>query len=145
MNQIDKVRDIVENFEFTKGDYQGAEEQLYDFAECYAQLSIDEADELRCSFDARQRHSWLRVASTLFTKEFDEADMLRKDRLCKIFFALYSFDNLEFGYDSVMDIISISDQMKGHVEMAQKNWVIFSKITTRDTARNNLENKLFTS
>lgn len=37
---------------------------------------------------------------------------MEKEKLCRIFFALYSFENLEFGFDGAMDVISVSDQRK---------------------------------
>ena len=107
MTEINKTQDIVTNFVFKKGDYLGAEDQLSRFADSYAKLSVEEADILRSQFQAKDRLGWLRIASTLLCKFFPEANTLQKNRLCKIFFALYSFENLEFGFDGVKDLISI--------------------------------------
>lgn len=143
MAEINTTRDIVNKFDFRKDDYFGAEEQLARFADSYSKLNAEEADCLRSDFQAKDRLKWLRIASTLFCKFFSDAGISRKNRLCKIFFALYSFDNLEFGFDSVMDVISVSDQMKNHADLAKKNWESFSKLTSNDAARNNLENKIY--
>jgi hypothetical protein len=143
MTKVNNIQDIVANFVFKKGDYLGAEEQLSRFAESYAKLSADEAESLRNKFQAKDRLGWLRIASTLFCKLFSDADTLHKDKLCKIFFALYSFENLDFGFDGVNDVISVSDKLKGHPELARKNWDLFSKLTSNGVARNNLENKIF--
>ncbi len=94
-------------------------------------------------FHAKDRLGWLRIASTLFCKLFSDVDTLHKDELCKIFFALYSFENLDFGFDGVNDVISVSEKLKGNTELARKNWNLFSKLTSNDMARNNLENKIF--
>ncbi len=50
---------------------------------------------------------------------------------------------MDFGFDGVMDLISISEKVKGHTDLARKNWDFFSKLTSNDMARNNLENKIF--
>lgn len=144
MTEINKTQDIVTNFVFKKGDYLGAEEQLSRFADSYAKLSVEEADTLRNQFQAKDRLGWLRIASTLLCKFFPEANTLQKNRLCKIFFALYSFENLDFGFDGVKDVISISEKVKNYTEITQKNWNFFSGLTSNNTARNNLENKIFT-
>ncbi len=143
MSKIFELQDIVNGFNFKKGDYVGAEDQLSKFAEGYAQLSAEEAELLRGEFFAKDRLGWLRIASTLFIKGFSDADSMEKEKLCRIFFALYSFENLEFGFDGVMDVISVSDQMKDHAGMAKRNWNQFSKLTSNDAAKNNLENKIF--
>ncbi len=143
MTDINKTQDIVAGFVFKKGDYLGAEEQLLIFADSYAKLTVEEADILRSKFKAKDRLGWLRIASTLFCKLFYDADILHKDKLCKIFFALYSFENLDFGFDSVIDVISVSEKLKSYTELARKNWDLFSKLTSNDMARNNLENNIF--
>lgn len=143
MSNISKLQAIVNGFNFKKGDYVGAEDQLSRFAESYAQLSLEDAELLRSEFDSKDRLGWLRIASTLFVKGFADADSMEKEKLCRIFFALYSFENLEFGFDGVMDVISVSDQMKGHAGMAKRNWKQFSELTSNDAAKNNLENKIF--
>jgi hypothetical protein len=143
MSNISKLQAIVNGFNFKKGDYVGAEDQLSRFAEIYAQLSLEEAELLRGEFDSKDRLGWLRIASTLFVKGFADADSMEKEKLCRIFFALYSFENLEFGFDGVMDVISVSDQMKGHAGMAKRNWKQFSELTSNDAAKNNLENKVW--
>ncbi len=143
MSDLSKLRNIVHGFSFNKGDYVGAEDQLSMFAESYSQLSAEEAELLRREFVSKDRLGWLRVASTLFVNCFEDASRIEKERLCRIFFALYSFENLEFGYDGVMDVISVSDQMKGHAGMARKNWEQFSDLTSSEAAKKNLENKIF--
>ena len=143
MTNISKLQDIINSFSFKKGDYVGAEDQLSRFAESYAQLSLEEAELLRGEFDSKDRLGWLRIASTLFVKGFADANSMEKEKLCRIFFALYSFENLEFGFDGVMDVISVSDQMKDHAGMAERNWSQFGKLTSNNAAKNNLENKIF--
>jgi hypothetical protein len=143
MSEVSKLLDIVNSFDFKKGDYLGAEEQLSMFAENYALLNAEDVELLRGKFCAKDRLGWLRVASTLLVKGFNDADSLRKEKLCRIFLALYSFENLEFGFDGVKDVIAVSDYMKSHAGMVKRNWDQFSKLTSSDTARNNLENKIF--
>ena len=143
MSKISKLQDIINNFNFKKGDYVGVEDQLSKFTESYALLSAEEAELLRGEFAAKNRLGWLRIASTLFIKRFSGADSMEKEKLCRIFFALYSFENLEFGFDGVMDVISVSDQMKGHTDMAKRNWKYFSELTSNNAAKNNLNNKIF--
>lgn len=129
MNQVDKVRSIVEGFEFKKGDYLGAEDQLSRFAEDYAQLSVDEADALRCSFDAKERLGWLGVACSLIRHSFSEADISRKAKLTRIFLALYSFDNLELGYDTLLNVRDIKSKFVGHESLIKESWKIYAKLT----------------
>ena len=132
MSDVLELLDIVERFPFAKGDYVGAEEQLSKFAENYALLSAEDAELLRGEFSAKDRLGWLRIASSLFMKVFAEADPMRKEKLCRIFFALYSFENLEFGFDGVMDVISVAGEINDHVDMAKRSWEIFSDLTSND-------------
>ena len=143
MTEVNKTHNIIADFAFEKGDYLGAEEQLSRFSDSYARLSADEAESLRNKFQAKDRLGWLRIASTLFCKFFSDADHLHKDKLCKIFFALYSFENLDFGFDAVNDVISVSEKLKSHTELARKNWDLFRVLTSNNMARNNLENNVF--
>jgi hypothetical protein len=145
MDEYSNLLDIVDKFRFHKGDYVGAEKQLSVFTENYSKLSANKAELLRKRFDAKDRLGWLRIASTLFTKSFSDADPFRKEKLCKIFFALYSFENLEFGFDGVMDIDAVSDQLKDSSEIAIKCWAQFEALTSNDIARKNLENRIFSS
>ena len=144
MSTVSKLQDIVNNFDFKKGDYAGAKEQLSKFAEVYALLDAEDAELLRGKFCAKDRLGWLRIASALFNKSFADANLLQKEELCRIFFALYSFENLDFGFDGVMDVISVSDQMKDYADIAKRSWNQFSKLTSSDIAINNIENKIFT-
>lgn len=143
MSEFNNTYNIVANFVFKKGDYLGAEEQFSRFADSYVKLSIEEAQLLRSKFKAKDRLGWLQVFLTIFCKFFSDADISHKNRLCKIFFALYSFDNLGVGYDSVNCVILISGELKKHTELARRNWDLFSKLTSNDLAVGNLENKIF--
>lgn len=59
-------------------------------------------------------------------------------------FAMYSFDNLGYGYDSVLDIIDISTLLRDDDErLAKEAWLPFKDLTTNKTAQKNLKNKLF--
>ena len=86
---------------------------------------------------------WLRIASTVFSKFFDQVEVSEKDKLVKIFFALYSFENLDFGYDAVLDLITVSNKMENYLYLAKKNWNIYSDITSNTIARENVESTLF--
>jgi len=145
VDNYSNLLDIVNAFRFQKGDYDGAEKQLLLFTENYSTLSANKAELLRNQFDAKDRLGWLRLASTLFTKDFSKADPLRKEKLCRMFFALYSFENLEFGFDGVMDIDAVSDQIKAVPEIATKCWAQFKALTSNDVAKENLETRLFSS
>ncbi len=143
MTDINTVYDIVNSIKFEYKDYLGAELQLLEFADNYAKLSPEEAEELRSVFDSKQRLGLFATSTSLFRKCFTEADAAQKDRLCKIFFALYSFDNLDFGYDSLLHVMSVADQIKAHRDLAKKHWNQFKVLTSRSNAIGNLENKLF--
>ena len=57
---------------------------------------------------------------------------------------MYSFDNLGFGYDSVLDIIDISTLLRDDDErLAKEAWLPFKDLKTNKTAQKNLKNKLF--
>ena len=143
MTLIDDVGTIAESFEFKKGDYLGAEEQLSKFAENYLELSAAEADQLRCGFDAKERLGLLGAATSVFQKSFLSAEILRKDKLCMILFACYSFDNMEFGCDSLRHIMPVLGDLEDYQELAHKNWLPFRRLTSNEIARKNLENRLF--
>lgn len=143
MSNIAKLRDIALSFDFKKGDYIGAETQLSRFAELYSNLNLDEADILRTEFDAKVRLGWLRIASTLIDKSFANADTLEKENLCKTFFAMYSFENLDSGYDGVMDLIAVSEKLRDFQEISMKAWEPYKNNICRVNARRNLEDKIF--
>lgn len=140
---IDEAKNIVDNFSFSKGDYIGAKDQLEKFSQIYMQLSVEQTNNLRGSYTAKERLGWLRIATTLFDKYFNDADYADKEKLIRIFFALYSFENLEFGFDGIMDLISVSDQMKNDIDLAKQNWSYFRELTSSVDAKNNLEKKIF--
>ena len=143
MAEISELQNIINGFNFERGNYTGAQTQLFFFAESYARLSAEEADQLRSNFDAKERLKWFRLASALMMRCFDSADELQKEKLFRIFFSLYSFENLEFGYDAVQDVISASYQMKKNIELSKKIWREYRDLTTNPIARNNIENKIF--
>lgn len=143
MEKIADLRDIVLSFDFKKGDYRSAEQQLARFAELYAKLNLNDAELLRSEFDAKTRLGWLRIASSLIEKSFADADSTKKEDLCRIFFAMYSFQNLDFGYDGVLDVIALAEKFKGNQEISKKAWAPFRENMSREIAIKNLENKLF--
>lgn len=143
MKMIHKARDILAKVDFQKGDFRGAERQLANFAKVYTQLSIEEIDLLRGEFDSRLRLGYLRVSTSLLSKEIEDADLERKEKLIRIFFTMYSFENLEFGYDGLQDVSLVMPYLQNCKELAQKNWVEFEKVTTSEIARINLKKILF--
>ena len=143
MAEISELQNIINGFNFERGNYIGAQKQLFFFAESYARLSIEEADRLRSNFDAKERLKWFRLASALMMRCFDSADELQKEKLFRIFFSLYSFENLEFGYDAVQNVISASYKMKKNIELSKKIWREYRDLTSNQIARNNIENKIF--
>ena len=143
MNDMRKVEEIIANFNFKKGDYSGAEDQLHEFSLSYEKLSPKEADILRGRFTPKDKLQWLRIASTLFCKFYRIADNAHKAKLYKIFFSLYSFENLDFGLDGLKDLISISEIVGGEGVGLKESWECFKDLTSSDVAINNVEIKLF--
>jgi hypothetical protein len=143
MKHIDQTIEIVKNFTFKKHDYIGAKEQLSQFSDSYARLNLEEANYLRSIFKAKDRFGWLCVASTVFLELFPDANTLLKEELTKIFFAVYSFDNLDFGYDSVLYVIEVKKCMIEQRKTLVKNWALYAGITSSITAKDNLEGHLF--
>jgi hypothetical protein len=143
MDNFDKAYDLAMKFCFQKGKYLDAERQLLSFAECYEKLNAEEANLLRSEFKAQDRLGWLRISTTTFLRLYPAADILQKENLCRIFFAFYSFDNLDFGYDSINDVISVSNEMKKDIDLSKKIWSIFREITSSEIATLNLEKKIF--
>lgn len=137
------VEKIVEEFHFTKGDYASAERQLLLFSQSYALLTDMQADAIRSSYNAKDRLGWLRIATVLLEKFFQEAPNFRKQDLLKIFFSLYSFENLDHGYDAVMDLIEVSERVKGFEQEARNLWAVYKPLTPNSVAVENLEKKLF--
>ena len=143
MDPIEKLTDLTRNFAFEKGDYEGVKIQFLKFAENYSQLNIDEADRLRDSIDAKIRMGWFGVSTSLFLHSVIDANSIQKDELCLILFAFYSFDNLDFGYDSLLDLARVSNILNENNATAKKNWLIFKKLTRRKIDIDKLENNIF--
>ncbi len=143
MTKVSVVENIVDRFSFAKGDYAGAESQLLKFAENYVQLSRSEAETVRCRYDSKMRLGWFRIAASLFEKLFADASHEQQQNLLKIFFALYSFENLGFGYDALMNVIKVSDQIKESDQDVIALWADYKTLTSNILAVDNLENKVF--
>ncbi len=144
MCTINGLQLLVETFKFAKQGYSSAEEQLIEFANLYAKLDPGSADQLRASIDSKVRLGLFGTASSLFQHSFPKAAETQRVRLLRIVFAMYSFDNLGFGYDSVRHIIDISKFIREeHELLAKKAWLPFRELTTNQIARNNLENHIF--
>lgn len=143
MSNLDIAFDAASEIDLRSPSWRQRKDQLREFSEAYSFLSEEEAITLRSTFDSKDRLAYFRSAASLFRDEFAEAAVDRKIELLRIFFALYSFDNLEFGYDSVQDVMAVSEEMRGYREVALREWEPFAQITSNDTAKKNLENKLF--
>lgn len=129
MKHIDQTIEIIKNFTFKKHDYIGAKEQLSQFSDSYAKLNLQEANDLRSIFKAKDRFGWLCVASTVFLELFPDANTLLKEELTKIFFAFYSFDNLDFGYDSVLYVIEVKKcVIEQHQTFAKKTGLYMQEL-----------------
>ncbi len=137
------VEKIIKEFHFTKGDYASAERQLLLFSQSYALLTDMQADAIRSSYDAKDRLGWLRIATILLKKFFQVAPKLRRKDLLNIFFSLYSFENLDHGYDAVMDLIEVSEKVKDFEPEARILWDVYKPLTSNAVAVENLEKKLF--
>ncbi len=143
MDPVEKLTDLAHSFVFEKGDYEGVKVQFLKFTENYSKLNIEEADRLRDSFDAKIRLGWFGVSTRLFLHSIIDANATQKDELCMILFAFYSFDNLDFGYDSLLDLARVSNALNANNAIAKKNWPIFKKLTSRKIAIDNLESNVF--
>ena len=141
--KISTLQGIVDDFQFSKGNYAGAERQLSAFAECYSHLSPSQAQSLREMYSAKERLGWFKVGVSLVNKLFDDAPAQQKQDLLKIFFAFYSFENLDFGYDALMDVIDVSSKIKERNIGAENLWYIYRKLTKSQVAIRNLESKCF--
>jgi hypothetical protein len=144
MCAIEDLLLVVEELSFRKYEYSDAESQLSDFANRFVELDPNSADQLRECFDSKVRLGLFRTASSLFRHSFPTALGVQKARLLRIVFAMYSFDNLNFGYDSVLDVIDISKLLQDQERcLAKEAWLPFKKLTTNKIAQGNLENHLF--
>lgn len=145
MSRIDAAYDIVTNFQFKANDYSEAGVQFLRFSEEFVQLNASEADTLRSVFDSKDRFTLFGIAASVFRERIEDSEKRQKSNLCRIFFALYSFDNLEFGYDSLLYLEENSGKFKKIQELAKESWLPFKALTTNELAWKNLENKIFTS
>ena len=139
MELVEKLAGMARNFVIEKGDYEGVKVQFLKFSEIYSQLNKHEADRLRDLFDPKIRHGWFKVTTSLFSNCFINVDSLQKDDLCGILFAFYSFDNLDFGYDSLLDLDSVANMFSENSTIVNKNWNVFKKLTSRKVARDNMQ------
>lgn len=143
MSSVDELRLMVENLSFRKHQFSNAERQLIEFADLYRKLDPSRADQLRSFFDSKDRLGLFRTAASLFRRYFPDAVEAQKTRLFQCLFATYSFDNLGFGYDSVLDIIDISSLLEDQDSLlAKETWLPFKGLTTNQIAASNLENHL---
>lgn len=142
MSKLDEAFDIITSFRIKHHDQFDITDQALDFANCYISLSLNEASTLRDCFDAKEKLSKFRLMARNFQDRFEDADLTEKSELLTSLFALYSFDNLEFGYDSVLNLIDISDLVTNFQTLAKKQWKPFNLLTS-SLASANLANKLF--
>jgi len=137
---VEKLARMARNFVIKKGDYEGVKLQFLKFSKNYSQLNVHEADKLRELFDPKIRNGWFKVTTSIFSHSFIDADDLQKDDLCGILFAFYSFDNLDFGYDSLRDLDSVINVFCENSTIVNKNWNVFKKLTSRKIAKDNMQN-----
>lgn len=143
MSQLNAAYDVINVVDFRRDGVDTLIEKLSAFADCYKKLSADDAKILRSGFDSKYKLGAFQSATALLQIKFGKFGSTSDRTLLEIFFALYSFDNLEFGYDSVISVIDASIILKGHEVLAKAIWLPFSVLTDNETAKRNLENKLF--
>jgi len=143
VSNLDVAFEVACEFDLKNSSLSERNDQFLRFSRVYARLNPEEASVLRASFDAKDRLAFFHSAASLLLQEFSGASKERKFDLLKIFFSLYSFENLEFGFDGVLDVIAVSEKVHDFQEISKKAWEPFREITSNITARKNLESKLF--
>jgi hypothetical protein len=145
MEKIIELKNLIYGFNFVKGDYEAAACQLLQFSRLYEQSNISDAEKLREEFDPKKRLGWLATASSVLCKRYLSAEAREREGLVKIFFAAYSFDNMGFGYDSVVLLTHCKAELQNDIAKSKKIWCSFEPITTNTIAVKNLRNKIFHS
>lgn len=138
MAKLEKLENLIKTWLAQTGCVAVSEENLLEFSKQYSILSPDEAEILRSKFDAKHKLRFFRVASSVFCKNFDEADDTKKRELLEMLYALYSLDNLDFGYDTLLtinDTLSLQNQVRN---IAVDAWEKYEKLTSRQIAKRNL-------
>lgn len=142
MSNLDKAFDAINNIDLRSNDITKILNQLIFFSSLFAELTKSEVDILRSSYDAKFKLDIFSLSSIVFHSFFIESNLNRKKELLIMLYTLYCFDNLDFGYDSVLRLISTADLIKNDVELAKELWLPFENITC-ELARENLKNKFF--
>ncbi len=141
MSHLNDAYDTVCSMDYRHSDLAQRTSKLTAFAKAYVQLSNDEVNLLRASMDSKDKFDHFTQASYLFRHSFPEADINEKEKLLKAFFAFYSLDNMEFGYDTLLILDSVSNLMDGFADIAMTTWLPYVPLTGSH-AKNAMENRL---
>lgn len=145
MTQSIDIKKFASNPQFNEGDYIDAEKKMYSFYEKYSNITKEEALEIRNSIDPKYRAKLFRIASSILKKLYEKSNELEKERLIKIFFASFSFDNLNFSYNSIHEINKCTSFLKEDITLSRKIWEGFKPKTSNKTAIETIEKKIFSS
>lgn len=141
MNAVERAVAVANGFAFKRGEYAEATRQLKTFADLYASLDPAQAHAVRQTFDPKQRLGWLVVATGLIRHGFSDAKRDERAELIHIFVAMFSCDNLDFGYDSLLQVDSARKILGDSRDLIKESWNHFAHLTENKLARSNFENK----
>lgn len=125
---------LIKSFRFVSGGHLDAENQLSKFSDCYFDLEANDADLLRKEFDAEFRHGLFRRSINVIENCFEGYGQEDRRRLCRILLATYSFENLEFDYNSLLYLRDVAPYLQEFKFLAASSLPQFRKLTTNRNA-----------
>lgn len=141
MSHLDEAYDIVCSMDYRYSDLVQRTSKLTAFAKAYVQLSNDQVNLLRASLGSKDKLDHFTQASYLFKRSYPEADINEKEQRLQAFFAFYSLDNMEFGYDTLLILDSALELMDGCDDIAMEAWLPYRHLTDA-LPKEALENRL---
>ena len=142
MTKVEELFELMGGLTFEKHGYAEAERQLTAFAGLYVALSPEEVRMLRGKVDGKKRLGLFQIASSIVMRLFHAAEIEQKRRLFNIMFATYSFDNLGFGYDTLIYLNGLVPLIRSDIQLARECWPPFKALSDDSRAINNLETTL---
>ncbi|NVJ92768.1 MAG: hypothetical protein HWE34_13990 [Methylocystaceae bacterium] len=122
MSYIETAYDIVTNDDFWKCSDQDRLIKALAFHDALSRLSKVDADLLRSCVDSKDRLSYFSQVSVWFAINFPEAHKEVQERWLCVLLAFYAFDNMGFGYDTLLHIDAVLPHLRTQSYLTRNAW-----------------------
>lgn len=142
MDEAARAEALFREFRVARGDYAAAERQLLAFADLWLRLDPAQAAALRGRVDPKARLGRLVAACSVLRHEFAGAEGARQAALARMLFALVSCDDLDFGYDTLLQVDGVLPLFAGHGDMARQAWAAAAPLSANPLTQQNIAARL---